>query len=168
MHLRGSKSDWINIFSGVPQGSVLGPFLFIVYVNDMPNVVSSDLYMFADDTKLYRTITSESDCNILQQDLNNVIDWGNMWLTNFNLHKCKVLSFGIQVSVRNIYSMSCTSEEHLLDGIEEENDLGVLFNSSLKFGNHISKIVHKANRLLGLIKRTFSYLEPQITLYYIN
>ena len=106
VHLRGSKSDWINIFSGVPQGSVLGPFLFIVYVNDMPNVVSSDLYMFADDTKLYRTITSESDCNILQQDLNNVIDWGNMWLTNFNLHKCKVLSFGIQVNVRNIYSMS--------------------------------------------------------------
>ena len=49
-----------------------------------------------------------------------------------------------------------------MDGIEEENDLGVLFNSSLKFGNHINKIVHKANRLLGLIKRTFSYLEPQI------
>ena len=66
------------------------------------------------------------------------------------------------ITVSNIYSMSCTSEEHLLDGIEEENDLGVLFNSSLKFGNHISKIVHKANRLLGLIKRTFSYLEPQM------
>ena len=58
--------------------------------------------------------------------------------------------------------MSCTSEEHQLDGIEEENDLGLLFNSSLKFGNHINKIVHKANRLLGFIKRTFSYLEPQM------
>ena len=57
----------------MPQGSVLGSFLFIVHVNDMPNVVSSDLYMFADDTKLHRTITCESDCNIL----NNVIDWGN-------------------------------------------------------------------------------------------
>ena len=68
VHLRGSKSDWINIFSGVPQRSILGPFLFIIYVNDMPNVVSSDLYTFADDTKLYRTITSESDCNILQKD----------------------------------------------------------------------------------------------------
>ena len=64
VHLHGSKSDWINVFSGVPQGSVLGPFLFIVYANDMPNVVSSDLYIFADDTKLYCTITSESDCNI--------------------------------------------------------------------------------------------------------
>ena len=62
------------------------------------------------------------------------MDWENMWLTNFNLHKCKVLSFGIQVNIRNIKYMSCaTSEEHQLDGIEEENDLGVLFNSSLKF-----------------------------------
>ena len=85
----GSQSDWINISSGVPQGSVLGPFLFIVYINDLPEIVSSDLYMFADDTKLYRTITSELDCDILQQDLNNVMDWGRKWLTNFNLHKCK-------------------------------------------------------------------------------
>ena len=92
----------------------------------MPNVALSDLYMFADDTKLYRTITSESDCNTLQQDLNKVMDWGNTWLTNFNLHKCKILSFGIQVNIKNIYSMSCTSE---VDGIEDENDLGVLFNS---------------------------------------
>ena len=76
MCLRGSQSDWIDISSGVPQGSVLGPFLFIVCINDLPEVVSSDLYMFADDTKLYRTISSESDCDILQQDLNNVMDWG--------------------------------------------------------------------------------------------
>ena len=87
----------------------------------MPNVVSSDLYMFADDTKLHCTITSESDCNILD----NVIDWGNTQLTNFNLHKCKVLSwYSSQYNImRNIYSMSCTSEEHQLNGIEEENDL---------------------------------------------
>ena len=64
--------------------------------------------------------------------------------------------------MRTIRIALLTSEEHQLDGIEEENDLGVLFNSSLKFGNHIHKIVHKANRLLGLIKRTFSYLEPQM------
>ena len=65
--------------------------------------------------------------------------------------------------------MPCTSEEDQLDGIEEDNDLGVLFNASLKFGSHINKIVHKANRLLGLIKRTFCYLEPQmLRLLYIT
>ena len=100
MCLRGSQSGWIDISSGVPQGSVLGPFLFIVYINDLPELVSSDLYMFADDTKLYRTISSESDCDILQQDLNNVMDWGKKWLTNFYLHDCKSLSFGIQVNIQ--------------------------------------------------------------------
>ena len=119
--------------------------------------------MFADDTKLYRTISSESDCDILQQDLNNVMDWGKKWLTNFNLHKCKSLSFGIQVNIQNIYSMlSDTEEVHYLDRVEEERDLGVLFSHSLKFGDHISTIAHKANRLLGFIKRSFSYLEPQM------
>ena len=128
VYLRGSQSGWIDISSGVPQGSVLGLFLFIVYINDLPEVVSSDLYMFADDTKLYRTTSSESDCDILQQDLNNVMDWGKRWLTNFNLHKCKSLSFGIQVNIQNIYSMlSDTEEDHYLDRVEEERDLGVLF-----------------------------------------
>ena len=58
--------------------------------------------------------------------------------------------------------MSCTDEDHQLNGIEEENDLGVLFNSSLKFGDHINKIVYKRNRLLGTIKRTITYLKPQM------
>ena len=79
----------IKIFSEVPQGRILGPFL-IVYVNDMPNVDSSDLYVFADDTKLHCTITFESDCNIIQQDLNNVIDLGNIWLTNLIFRNVKI------------------------------------------------------------------------------
>ena len=84
--------------------------------------------MVADDTKLYRTISSESDCDILQQDLNNAMDWGKKWLTNFNLHKCRSLSFGIQVNIQNIYSMlSDTEEDHYLDRVEEERDLARCF-----------------------------------------
>ena len=65
----------------------------------------------------------------------------HMWLTNFNLHNCKVLSFGIQVNIKNtlLYSMSCSGEDHQLDGIEEENDLGVLFNTSLKLLTILTK-----------------------------
>ena len=91
MCLRGCLSDWIDITSGVPQGSVLGPVLFIAYVNDLPDSVLSSLFMFADDTKLYRAITSEFDCDILQHDLDNIADWGRTWLTNFNQHKCNLL-----------------------------------------------------------------------------
>ena len=70
---------------------MLGPILFLVYVNDLPDSVLSNLYMFA-DTKLYRAIKSKDDCYILQQDLDNITDWGSIWLTNFNSDKCKVLS----------------------------------------------------------------------------
>ena len=96
---------WTYIFSRVLQGSVLGPILFLVYVNDLTNSVLSNLYMFADDTKLYRAIKAKDDCDILQQDLINITDCprGRIWLTNFNSHKCKVLSLGTQVSIVNSY-----------------------------------------------------------------
>ena len=99
MCLRGCFSDWVDIFSGVPQGSVLGPILFLVYVNDLPNSVLSNLYMFANDSKLYRAIKSKDDCDILQQYLDNITDWGRIWLTKFKSRKCKVLSLGTQVSI---------------------------------------------------------------------
>ena len=92
--VRGSFSDWVNITSGVPQGSVLGPTLFIIFVNDMPDVIKSMLLMFADDTKLYRTITSSYDCNILQQDIDHISTWGEQSLMSFNLDKCHVMTFG--------------------------------------------------------------------------
>ena len=72
VYVRGSSSDWVNVTSGVPQGSVLGPTLFIIFVNDMPNVINSILLMFADDTKLYRTIDSPQDHNILQHDIDQL------------------------------------------------------------------------------------------------
>ena len=74
--IRGSLSDWVNITSGVPQGSVLGPISFIIFVNDMPDVINSMLLMFADDTKLYRTISSPIDHDILQQDIDRIGAWG--------------------------------------------------------------------------------------------
>ena len=85
----------------------------------------------------------------------------------FNSCKCKVLSLGTQVSVVNTYSMTYPDGPHQLIRVEEEKtwDLGVLFSSTLKFSHHIKEIVHKANRLLGLIKRTFEFLEPQMLLH---
>ena len=65
----GEYSEWVDVISGVPQGSVLGPILFLIYVNDIPEMVSCSIKMFADDTKLFRTVKSIDDCNILQNAL---------------------------------------------------------------------------------------------------
>ena len=67
--VRGEYSEWVDVISGVPQGSVLGPILFLIYVNDIPEMVNCSIKMFVDDTKLFRTVKSIDDCNILQNDL---------------------------------------------------------------------------------------------------
>ena len=86
--VRGEYSEWVDVISGVPQGSVLGPILFLIYVNDIPETVNCSIKMFADDTKLFRTVKTIDDCNILQNDLNTLSQWTNDWLLSFNVDKC--------------------------------------------------------------------------------
>ena len=92
--LNGSSSKWINVTSGVPQGSVLGPLLFILYVNDITDGVQSTLEMFADDSKLYRAIHNQHDTEILQRDLNFISNWSKLWLLDFNTTKCSIMHLG--------------------------------------------------------------------------
>ncbi len=94
VNVRGSFSAWSKVTSGIPQGSVLGPLLFILYINDLPDTVESLAHIFADDTKLHRHIKSESDCWILQEDLDHLQAWSNKWLLRFNAVKCEVLRLG--------------------------------------------------------------------------
>ena len=76
--VRSEYSEWFDIISGVPQGSVLGPILFLIDVNDIPETVNSNVKMFADDTKIYRTLKNKPDCEILQADLDNLSEWSNI------------------------------------------------------------------------------------------
>ena len=89
--LRNGSSGWRNVISGVPQGSILGPILFLIYVNDMPDRLVSTAKMFADDTKVYRQIEEVNDCEILQRDLDELQNWSKQWLLTFNESKCVVL-----------------------------------------------------------------------------
>ena len=82
--------------SGIPQGSVLGPTLFIIYINDLPETVESMVHIFADDTKIYRKIATENDCVKLQKDLDILQEWSSKWLLSFNAKKCKVMRLGGQ------------------------------------------------------------------------
>ena len=88
----GSVSKWHNVTNGIPQGSLLGPVMFVFFINDLPLNVESDVCMFADDTKLYRDIANQSDIEIIQNDINNLFKWSEKCLLRFHPDKCKVLS----------------------------------------------------------------------------
>ena len=89
---------------GIPQGSVLGPVLFLMYINDLPDNVASNVFMFADDTEIYCLMTSHEDTTIPQNDLDCMHTWSAKWLLNFILHKCKVMS----ITKSTVYSHDTT------------------------------------------------------------
>lgn len=90
--VNGKHSGWRRVTSGIPQGSVLGPILFIIYINDLPDVVKSIMLLFADDAKLYREIRSAADHTALQEDVYAMESWSDKWLLRFHPSKCKVMT----------------------------------------------------------------------------
>ncbi|MES9879908.1 MAG: reverse transcriptase family protein [Sedimenticola sp.] len=149
--VKGKHSSWQDVLSGVPQGSVLGPILFIIYINDLPEVVNSTVKIFADDTKLY---SKDSDYNIIQQDLDSLCSWADLWQLRFNVSKCKAIHYG-RDNQEHMYSMNSVN----LEIVSEEKDLGITFQQNLKFSSHIASKVNKANSMLSLIVRSFDYIE---------
>ena len=87
-------SSWKEVDSGIPQGSVLGPILFVIYINDLPELVSSKVYLFADDTKIFRVISKDTDRLELQEDLNKLSNWSDKWLLKSHADKCKHMNIG--------------------------------------------------------------------------
>ncbi len=156
MTVEGSLSSWADVTSGIPQGSVLGPLLFVIFINDLPEVVSegTDIYLFSDDAKLYRKITSTNDCNILQHDLGKLQAWSEQWLLKFHPHKCKVLEIGSK-KFNFDYKLGETS----LDNTTKEKDIGVTVDHKLCFEYHMQEKINKANSIMGIIRRTFSSLD---------
>jgi len=151
----GSSSHWADVLSGIPQGSVLGPLLFLIFINDLEDGIISVILKFADDTKIFRKVTSATDGLRLQQDLNRLCDWADKWQMEFNIAKCKTMHIG-RGSIEYDYSM----RGHQLDVVTTEKDLGVLISSNLKVAEHCYEAYCKANRMLGLLKRTVKYRNP--------
>ena len=92
--LNGQKSSTTCVTSSVPQGSVLGPVLFTLFVNDIPSMVSNPTFMFADDTKIFHCVGSNDDHSALQNDLNLLYEWLVQWQLNFNISKCEHIHLG--------------------------------------------------------------------------
>lgn len=160
VRVMNSFSEYTPVTSGIPQGSVLGPILFVVYINDLPDKLNSECYMFADDTKVYREINSPSDNNLLQEDMNSLEEWSDDWLLRFHPDKCKVLSLG-KKSTPADYSLCNTK----LQATTKEKDIGVVIDNKLTFEDHINEKINKANSIMGLIRRSFTYMDNNIFLH---
>ena len=110
--MEGSQSAWLPVTSGVPQGSILGPFMFLLYINDIVDCTSGKIRisLFADDTKIWSSINNIEDASNLQLALNNLGEWAKAWGMSFNIKKCNVMSF--KQSIMYEYKM-CGEELHV-------------------------------------------------------
>ena len=150
----GSLSDALLILSGVIQGSVIGPLLFIIFINDLPDCIRSISKFFADDLKvIIKPSCNEQSSN----DLEALENWQNTWKLFFNQSKCKVLHIG-NGNPRINYSFL----EEPLTKVADEKDLGVLLDSSLNFGDHIQKSVNKAKSRTAWLLRNIVSREPDV------
>ena len=148
--------------SGIPQVSVLGPTLSVLFINDLPQVVEYQVALFADDTKVFREIQSDEDRQKLQQYIDELLIWSNKWQLPFNESKCKVMHYG-NTNRKSDYKIGGVN----IVEVSEEKDLGVTFDQQLSFDINASKVVAGANSRLGLINRHFRHLEtkPCMNLY---
>ena len=117
--VRGSWSGWRRVLSGIPHGSVLGPVLFLVFIDDLEEGVISGVLKFADDTKIFRRVDFDEDREALQRDLDKLVHWSEVWQMKFNVDKCKVMHMG-----RGNLGGSYVMNGGTLGVVSEERDLG--------------------------------------------
>ena len=126
--VEGKSSSWENMKSGIPQGTVLGPILFVIFVNDLTDDLTSMTKLFSDDTKVYREVNNREDASSLQKDAETLTTWSRVWQLPFNATKCKCMHFG-KKNQQHKYKMN----EHTLEEVEVEKDLGVIVDKDIKF-----------------------------------
>ena len=167
--LNGQYSTWTNVEAGVPQGSILGPLLFLIYINDLPENLVSNPKLFADDTSLFSVIRNKHlSVQNLNEDLNKINHWAFQWKMSFNPDPSKqaqevIFSRKLQKSVypplhfNNIAVTQSTTQKHL----------GMLLDVKLNFQGHLKNIYSKVNKTTGLLCKLHNTLPrlPLLTIY---
>jgi len=157
--LNGVSSDSVPVQSGVPQGTVLGPLMFLLYINDISKGIHSPLRLFADDCLLYKVVTTEQDALQLQKDLDLLFKWAEKWQLKFNINKCTLMRFTRSTSP---LTFSYQLNDHVLSTVDQHLYLGVLLHRKLSWSQHISYITRKATRTLNFLKRNLSNCSPEV------
>jgi len=132
------------VTSGVPQGSVLGPVLFLIYINDIDHGLSNWILKFADDAKIFGIVTNIEDSRVMQDNLNKLLKWSEEWQMLFNNDKCKVMHFGKKHNLFSYYL-----KNHQLISVTQEKDLGILITNDLKSLQQCRQVYSKASKMLG-------------------
>ena len=162
--LDNCTSDIVDVLSGVPQGSILGTLLFVLFINDIFNSIDKNLLigLYADDTKLSRKIETWSDCDILQSDIDTLNNWCISNKMKFNTDKCKVLTVGkSEPMITNelpFCKYSYTLGDKILDYTSCERDLGILINERLDWHEHHDYVLKKGYQMLEMTKRTCHFV----------
>ena len=144
-----SKTGWALVLSGVPQGTVLGPLLFSLYINDISSDIESEIRLFADDCVCCREIMDEEDTMKLQRHIDRLGSWARKWGMRFQPVKCSMMQL-TRKQIKKIHA------SYTLEG----TDLGVTITSDLRWNTHVSNVCTKANRTLGFLRRNL-YSCPQ-------
>ena len=146
--VEGVSSSKVRVISGVPQGSVLGPCLFLYYINDIVEQLSSTTRLFADDTMIYMAVRSERDAELLQADLDKLTEWEDKWMMQFHSDKCEVISISRK---KNPITHTYTIHGHQLKHINCIKYLGLTISKDLRWNKHVDKAVAKANNTLSFL-----------------
>ena len=164
MVLKGHDTDWMKVTSGVPQGSILGPTLFLMYINDLPDTLRhAKCLLFADDAKIFSRIQCINDCSLLQLDLDNMSRWCADWRITLNVDKCFFINFSLLKS-RNIDFIYSFGND-VIEKVSTIKDLGVTFAYNLKFSLHVSNITKKSFQMFGFLKRILKPInDPEVFL----
>jgi hypothetical protein len=150
--INGQTTDWINTNAGVPQGSILGPLLFLVFINDIVNNIESNIHLFADDTSLMDIIDDHiQSYEKINRDLQRLSTWASTWLVTFNAAKTVFLQ--VSRKINQAPKPILTLDGVIIKEVSTHKHLGLIFNRTLNWSDHIDSLVTKAGRCIGLLRR---------------
>ena len=156
--MNGVLSSPRPVVSGVPQGSVLGPVQFLLFINDISNSIRSNLRLFADDCVLYKEVATQQDCQILQQDLHLLSHWSKTWQLSFNVSKCYHLGITRKkIPIEFNYSL----DGKFITRASSTTYLGIFITNNLSWNEHCDNICKKANSTLAYLDAFFLAVPPK-------
>ena len=154
--LAGQASDPVPVLSGVPQGLVLGPVLFLIFINNLSGNIRSSVRLFAEDCVLYRNIHSLQDCLTLQEDLTSLGQWEADWQMKFNVAKCHSMRVTRHQHHKQIF-FDYSLHNQALENVQLAKYLGITITDNMDWGQHVSEISSKATMTLGFLRRNLAF-----------